>query len=206
MHKMGLKSIVSPKKAGTIENNKERVPATPNILNRQFNTTQPNKVFVTDITYLRSGNKMYYYSVVLDLFDRNPLVCYISDKIDRSITLHTIKLLAKKVDLKGCLVHSDQGIQYTNKDYVVLADKLGFTRSQSRKGTPYDNAVMEHFFGVIKKESIYLYPKRTNTYEGLKELLTEEIDYYTNYRPQKHLGGMPPNIYRNNYFSLKTQN
>jgi transposase InsO family protein len=170
--------------------------AKENILNRNFKPDRPNTSLATDFTYLNVNGNTYYLSVVLDLFDNNPLVWYLTDKSDKSLSLNTIDLLKKQIDLKGCLIHSDQGIQYSCKAYCERLAQEGVIQSMSRRGNCWDNAVIENFFGIIKTESIYMQPARTRSLESLKELLAEEFDYYANYRPQAALGGIPPNAYR----------
>lgn len=201
MHKYNLICKVrrSKKAKGVIENRiiKE------NILNRQFVVSEPNKFFVTDFSYINVLAQTYYLSVIIDLFDKRPIVWYISSKCDKTLSLNTIELLEKKVNLEEVLIHSDQGIQYTCSAYVELLASKKVIQSMSRKGNCWDNAVVENFFGIIKTESIYRYPARCRTIESLTELLEEEIEYYINERPQKSLGGIPPKEYRDSYYNNK---
>ena len=199
----GLKCIVRQHKS---KKDAENLIIKENVLNRQFCPSEPNKVLATDFTYLSVGGNTYFLSVVLDMYDNNPLVWYLSDRNDRSLSLNTMELLKKKIDLRGCLIHSDQGVQYSCTTYCEYLEREGVIQSMSRRGNCWDNAVVENFFGIIKTESIYLYPARTRKMDSLIELLEDEFDYYTNRRPQKSLGGMPPNDYRKRYYdSLKKQ-
>lgn len=81
-----------------------------NILNRDFNSSRPGEKFVTDITYIPTQRKMIYLSTVIDLFNNEPVAWNISDSQDKSLSIDTIKILAKKYDLKGSTIHSDQGV------------------------------------------------------------------------------------------------
>ena len=197
LRKSGLKSVIRQQKQ---RKQAENLTIKENVLNREFNPTEPNKVLATDFTYIAVQGNTYFLSVVLDLYDNNPLVWYISDRSDRSLSLNTIELLRKKIDIRGCLIHSDQGIQYSCTTYCEYLEREGVIQSMSRRGNCWDNAVIENFFGIIKTESIYLYPARARNLESLIELLEEEFDYYANRRPQKLLGGMPPNNYRKQYY------
>lgn len=199
MRENGLKSIVRPKYK---LQNKEKTTF-PNILNREFNTNKPNLKFATDITYIPTRTKMMYLSTVIDLYDNYPVAWKLSDCQDKSLSVDTIKKLGDKVDLSGCIIHSDQGIHYTNNEYVSLLKKFNATQSMSRKGNCWDNACAESFFSQYKCECIYLYKNRIKTPKDVEELTKEFFDYYINFRPQKRLNGLTPAQYRENYFNSK---
>lgn len=197
MLEKGLKSIVRPKYK---VKNEERI-AFPNILNRDFSVSMPNKKFATDITYIPTRTKMMYLSAVVDLYDNYPVVWKLSDSQDKFLSVDTIKKLSSKVDLNGCTIHSDQGIHYTNKEYVSLLKKHNVTQSMSRKGNCWDNACAESFFSQYKCECIYLYKNRIKSPKDVEELTKEFFDYYINFRPQARLDGLTPAQYRLKYFS-----
>ena len=173
-----------------------------NILNRDFKATKPGEKYVTDITYIPTQNKMMYLSVIIDLFDNYPVAWNISDKQDKSLSIDTIKILSQKYDLQGSIIHSDRGVHYTNKEYIDTLSILGMTQSMSRKGNCWDNAVAESFFSQYKCECIYLSKGKIKKSHDVKEISEEYIDYYTNFRPQKKLGGMPPSLYRKTYANV----
>lgn len=199
MRENGLKSIVRPKYK---LQDKEKTTF-PNVLNREFKTNKPNLKFATDITYIPTRTKMMYLSTVIDLYDNYPVAWNLSDCQDKSLSVDTIKKLADKVDLSGCIIHSDQGIHYTNNEYVSLLKKFNATQSMSRKGNCWDNACAESFFSQYKCECIYLYKNRIKTPKDVEELTKEFFDYYINFRPQKRLNGLTPAQYRENYFNSK---
>lgn len=113
------------------------------------------------------------------------------------VTIDSIKELAQKIDLKGATIHSDQGVQYSNKEYAALLQKLGVKQSMSRKGNCWDNAPAESFFSMYKSECVYLQKSKTASEFNVKEITEEYLDYYINYRPQKRLGGLTPSEHRN---------
>lgn len=197
MLEKGFKSIVRPKYK---VKNEERI-SFPNILNRDFSVSMPNKKFATDITYIPTRTKMMYLSAVVDLYDNYPVAWKLSDSQDKFLSVDTIKKLSSKVDLNGCTIHSDQGIHYTNKEYVSLLKKHNVTQSMSRKGNCWDNACAESFFSQYKCECIYLYKNRIKSPKDVEELTKEFFDYYINFRPQARLGGLTPAQYRLKYFS-----
>ncbi|QSX05595.1 DDE-type integrase/transposase/recombinase [Sedimentibacter sp. zth1] len=120
-------------------------------------------------------------------------------KQDRILSIDTINILAAKYDLNGCIIHSDQGVHYTNKEYAKLLESLGVTHSMSRKGNCWDNAVAESFFSHFKCESIYIMKNKIRYPQDVINVTEEYTEYYTNFRPQKKLGGMTPISYRNAY-------
>jgi len=197
MRNYELKSIVRPPKFK--KPCKDDVFIKPNILNRNFKATKPNEKLVTDITYIPTQNKMMYLSTVIDLFDNYPVAWYLSDSQDKSLSIETVKRLP---NAKGAILHSDQGIHYTNNDFKNLLEELGIQQSMSRKGNCWDNACAESFFSQYKCECIYLNKKRLKKPSDVLEVTAEYIDYYINQRPQKRLSGLTPSEYRLAYQNI----
>jgi putative transposase len=195
MQSNNIQSIVRQK----YKRPKEQAVIKENLLNRDFKTDKPGVKFVTDITYIPTQRKMTYLCMVIDLFNNEPVAWKISDSQDKSLSIDTIKSLSSKYDLKGSIIHSDQGVHYTNKDYVALLKELQVNQSMSRKGNCWDNAKAESFFSHYKCESIYLMNKKLKDTREVEEVTKEYIDYYTNFRPQRKLGGLPPSLYKKTY-------
>lgn len=128
----------------------------PNLINRNFNPDAPNKIWTTDITYLIFNNKRAYLSTILDLYDRNIVAYQISNQNNLGIVLDTLnEAIQKRKDVKGLIIHSDQGFQYTSFQYKKICESNGITISMSRKGTPIDDSPMESFHSILKKETLY---------------------------------------------------
>lgn len=128
----------------------------PNIVNRHFNTDAPNKIWTTDITYLIFNGKRAYLSTILDLYDRKIVAYKISNRNDLNIVIDTLnEAIQKRKDVKGLIIHSDQGYQYTSFQYKKICESNGIIISMSRKGTPIDDSPMESFHGILKKETLY---------------------------------------------------
>lgn len=142
---------------------------------------------------------MTYLCTVIDLFNNEPVAWKVSDSQDKSLTIETIKKLSQKFDLTDSIIHSDQGVHYTNHAYVELLNKLKVKQSMSRKGNCWDNAKAESFFSHYKCETIYLMGKKIKDQNDVSELTEEYMDYYINYRPQKNLGGVPPRLYKESF-------
>lgn len=128
----------------------------PNIVNRKFNVDSPNKIWTTDITYLIFGNKRAYLSTIIDLYDRKVIAYKISRFNDLRLVIDTLnEAIKKRQDVKGLIIHSDQGFQYTSYQYKNVCESNKITISMSRKGTPIDDSPQESFHSILKKETLY---------------------------------------------------
>ena len=128
----------------------------PNLVKRKFNVDKENKIWTTDITYLISKGKRAYLSTVLDLYDRKIVAYKISKFNDLNIVIDTLnEAIAKRKDVNGLIIHSDQGYQYTSFQYKAICESNGIQISMSRKGTPIDDSPMESFHAILKKETLY---------------------------------------------------
>ena len=124
-----------------------------NLLARDFNAAKPGTKWVTDITYIPTPQGTLYLSAILDLYDRSIVAYRMSTRNDCKLVFDTVKLAAKKAATAELQLHSDQGFQYTSTGYLKLTKRYNITPSMSRRGNPYDNAVMENFFGMFKTEA-----------------------------------------------------
>ncbi len=180
MQKYNLLSVVRRKRFHYCSQYLHRYP---NALNREFNADRPNQKWVTDISYIKTSQGFLYLSIIRDLYD-NSIVAYKTAK-DQSIklVLDTIKAAKRKEKVTGELqLHSDQGFQYTSHAYFNLTQSYGIKQSMSRRGNPYDNALAENFFSILKTECIRRV--KLKTYEQASLLIGEYINYYNNYRIQ----------------------
>jgi len=124
----------------------------PNILQRNFNQSG----WVTDVTYLDYAGKRSFLSTILDLGKRKIIASQISIRNDNKLVLDTLhKALRKIKDPSGLILHSDQGYQYLSTEYQTVCASKGILVSMSKKGTPLDNAVIESFHSLLKKETLY---------------------------------------------------
>ena len=128
----------------------------PNLIKRNFTATRPNQKWTTDITYLIYKDKRLYLSTILDLYDRKVVAYQISKFNDINIVINTLnEAIAKRKDVSGLILHSDQGFQYTSYEYKAICKSNNIQISMSRKGTPIDDSPMESFHGILKKETLY---------------------------------------------------
>nr|NJM04224.1 IS3 family transposase [Desulfobacula sp.] len=132
-------------------NSKHNESVAPNLLNREFNTEEPNKAWVSDITYLKIGRTWYYLTVIIDLFSRFVTGWDLSDSLERFSAIRALnKAIMRRRPGNRLLFHSDQGIQFASKDFKKVLKKHGFVQSMSRRGDCWDNAVAESFFHTLK--------------------------------------------------------
>lgn len=169
----------------------------PNILNRAFKNRNADEVYSTDITYLNygKGNKAYL-AVFKDLATKEIVAQNLSKRIDVSLVntalVDALEKLSEEKKNK-LMIHSDQGYHFTHYKYQQQLSINGVIQSMSRRGNCLDNAPVESFFGYLKD---HLELRECNNFEDLESMVTKEIDYYNNDRPQEGLKKMPPTLYR----------
>jgi transposase InsO family protein len=131
-------------------------PVAENLLNRNFTASAPNKVWVTDITYIWTRAGWMYLAAILDLFSRRVVGWSLDSHIDQGLTLDALSMaLRTRRPEPGLLHHSDRGVQYAGGDYQKLLREHGIVCSMSRKGDCWDNAVAESFFSTLKAERVH---------------------------------------------------
>ena len=152
-------------------------------MNRDFSAERPNQKWVTDISYIHTQEGVLYLSIIRDLFD-NSIVSYKTSTTQNvQLVLETIKAAKRKKKVTGELqLHSDQGFQSTSKQYFNLTQSYSILQSMSRRGNPYDNALAENFFSILKTECIYRV--KLKTYDEARILISQYIDFYNNQRIQ----------------------
>lgn len=153
----------------------------PDFVKRNFNVDAPNKIWTTDITYLIFGQKRAYLSTILDLYDRKVVAYKISKFNNVELVIDTLnEAIAKRKDVSGLILHSDQGYQYTSFEYKAICESNGIQISMSRKGNPIDDSPMESFHSILKKETLY-----NNDITSLQEyivLVEDWLEFYNTKR------------------------
>jgi putative transposase len=170
-------------------------PVAPNLLNREFTATNPNKKWATDITYIPTAQGWLYLAVILDLYSRMVVGWSMSGSCDEKLVERALdQALARRRPDPGLLHHSDRGSQYTSHAYQAYLQQAGIQASMSRKGNCWDNAAMESFFGTLKEECIgkRIYASRD---EARLALFTYIEAYYNRVRRHSTLGYVSPFIY-----------
>ena len=180
MQKYNLLSVVRRKK---YRNYGEYLHRYPNLLNRNFKTERPNQKWVTDISYIKTKQGTLYLSIIRDLFDNSIVAYKTGTEQNINLVLSTIREAKKKEKVTAELqLHSDQGFQYTSHAYFKLTKSYNITQSMSRRGNPYDNAMAENFFSILKTECVNRI--KLQSYAEACLLIDEYIHFYNNERIQ----------------------
>ena len=180
MQKYGLLSVIRRRKYQTYSSVLHRYP---NTLNRDFHADRPNQKWVTDISYIKTGQGFLYLSVIRDLYDLSIVSYRTSPKQTVNLVLDTIRdAKAKEKVTDGLALHSDQGFQYISQEYFNLTQAYHISPSMSRRGNPYDNALAENFFSILKTECIHRVKLRT--FSEADQIIGEYIHFYNHIRLQ----------------------
>jgi putative transposase len=183
MQQEGLHSITVRKyKATTNSNHPYNVYA--NLLDQNFVANKPNQVWMSDITYIHTDEGWLYLASIMDLYTRKIVGWHIDVRMTKELVIQALKrALAQETIAEGIMHHSDRGSQYASHEYQKILKKEKFQVSMSRKGNCYDNAVLESFHSVLKKE--WVYPKKYRTREEAKSSIFKYIEVFYN-RKRSH--------------------
>ena len=156
-----------------------------NLLNRRFHADRPNSKWATDIFYIHTKQGVQYLSMIWELYDNSIVAYKTSTKQTINLVLDTIRLVMRKEKKRAAAelqIHSDQGFQYTSQAYFNLTKSYGITPSMSRRAPPYDNAMAENFFSILKSECIRLF--KMETIREAQTLIDSYIAFYNHERIQ----------------------
>ncbi|WP_440088878.1 IS3 family transposase [Pseudomonas fragariae (ex Marin et al. 2024)] len=147
--------------------------ASPNLLKRQFDVVEPNKVWVTDITYIRTYEGWLYLAVVLDLFSRQVVGWSMKSQMTSDLAIDALLMAVwRRKPKQEVMVHSDQGSQYSSSDWRSFLKANNLVASMSRRGNCHDNAVAESFFQLLKRERI-----KRKIYSTREDARSDVFDY-----------------------------
>jgi transposase InsO family protein len=153
-----------------------------NHLNREFYADMPNQKWVTDISYIHTAQGVLYLSIIRDLFD-NSIVSYQTGTTQSvNLVLNTIKLAKSETSATNVQLHSDQGFQYTSRNYFNLTKEYNITPSMSGRGNCLDNAMAENFFSILKSECINR--QKIKSFNEAITLIDDYIWFYNHQRIQ----------------------
>lgn len=168
-----------------------------NILNEQFNPDRPNAVWCTDITYIWTRDGFVYLTSIMDLYARKIIAWTLSDNMEVSCVINTINKAKERRNTDfPLIIHSDRGSQYVSKAYREATEK--YQLSYSHTGYPYDNACIESFHSLIKRE--WLNRFAIADFNQAYRLVFEYIEtFYNTVRSHSHCGYMSPNEFEKLY-------
>lgn len=185
MQEAGLRSTTARKFRPTTDSNHPH-PVAENVLNQEFQQPQPNQAWVSDLTYVWTGEGWLYLACVLDLYSRKVVGWSMAARMTSEVVLSALRMaLRERCPQAGgeLLHHSDRGSQYASAAFQDLLKLHGLRCSMSRQGNCYDNAVMESFFATLKKELVYQEVYATR--EAARQSLFEYIEVFYN-RQRRH--------------------
>lgn len=191
------------KKFRVTTDSKHRLPVAKNLLDRQFTCTQPNQVWVADITYIPSREGWLYLAAIKDLYTCEIVGWSMDSHMTQTLVIDALKAAYwKKKPAPGLMHHSDRGSQYCSAAYRALQANYGMQTSMSRKGNCWDNAPMESFFGSIKTESLHHYQFKTRN--SAKQVVFDYIEvFYNRVRRHAKIGNQIPTNFAKQFYNHK---
>lgn len=180
------------KKFKVTTDSKHNLPVAPNLLNREFKVDAPDRVYVSDITYLWTKEGWLYLAVILDLYSRQVVGWSLNSRMTKKIIMDALRMAVwRRQPAPGVLFHSDRGSQYCSTDFQKMLNFYRMISSMSRKGDCWDNAVAESFFGSLKMERVFF-----SNYSTREEAKKDVVDYiemfYNSRRRHSSLGYVSP--------------
>lgn len=200
--KLGIK-CKQTKKFKVTTDSKHNLPVADNLLNQKFETTAPNRIWVSDITYISTDEGWLYLAGHKDIFTGQIVGYAMNSRMTKELVNRSLfkAVVAKRPDT-GLIHHSDRGSQYCAISYRKLLEQFGMEASMSGKGNCYDNAPMESFWGTLKNELVHHRDYRTRE-EAIKDI-TEYIEiFYNRQRRQARLGYLSPVTFEKQFYTLK---
>jgi putative transposase len=173
------------------------LPVAENLLNRRFETDRPNKVWLSDITYIWTREGWLYLSAVLDLYSRRIIGWSMGERLTQDLVITALQqALGRRKPVSGAVFHSDRGSQYAADAFRGILKQHKFSQSMSSTGNCYDNAVMESFFHTLKTEVVYFekYGSRAQARQSIFEYI--EV-FYNRIRRHSSLGYLSPLEFEN---------
>ena len=195
MHDMGLQSVRHRAKAIY-----EKEVKNKNKVNQQFQTSRPNEIWVSDVTYFKTQYNSYYICVILDLYSRKIISYRIALNNSTQLVKSTFKAAYDSRQPKeGIVFHFDRGSNYRSKTFYNYLKSLNIVQSFSRAYTPYDNSVVESFFSSLKREELYRSKYRSD--KEFKKAVADYITFYNTQHPHLNNNYRTPDAKEADYYS-----
>ena len=196
--KLGIRCRQKRKFKATTDS-RHNLPVAENILGQQFAASEPNRAWVSDITYVPTDEGWLYLAGHKDLFSGSIVGYAMGERLTRNLVSQSLlRAVTAKRPPRGLLHHSDRGSQYCSHEFRNILERYGLKASMSRRGNCYDNAPMESFWGTLKQELVHHRRYRTRQ-EAIRDI-TEYIEiFYNRQRRQARLGFLSPATYEQRY-------
>jgi putative transposase len=202
---LGLRARAKRKFKATTDS-EHLFPIANNVLDRAFKTTEPDRVWVADMTYIWTGEGWLYLAVIIDLFSRRVVGWSMADHMRTELVLTALEaaLGQRNASPQGLMFHSDRGSQYASADYQIALQTADIQGSMSRRANCWDNAVAESFFGTIKTELIH--PRIFSGRAEAKTVIAEWIEvFYNRQRIHSTIGFLSPVQFEEQYWRALSQ-
>jgi putative transposase len=198
--KLGLR-CKQKRKFKVTTDSRHNLPVAPNLLGRDFSVPAPNRVWVSDITYVPTDEGWLYLAGLKDLFNGELVGYAMSERMTKNLVMQALfRATSAKRPARGLVHHSDRGSQYCSDNYQKLLKQFGMAASMSRKGDCWDNAPMESFWGTLKNELVH--HRRFCTRAQAVQEITEYIEiFYNRQRKQARLGYLSPAAFTQRYYA-----
>jgi putative transposase len=190
---------IRPRKFKKTTNSRHNLLVADNLLKQNFNATSPNEVWVSDISYVNTGEGWLYLAAIKDLFNKEVVGLAMDSTMAKELVIKALQQAIQRYRPKvGLIHHSDRGSQYASHEYQRLLKENGFVPSMSDKGNCYDNAAAETLFGTIKTELVYL--NQYETRDEARQAIFEYVEvFYNRLRRHASLGYLTPKEFKQRY-------
>jgi len=198
--KLGIRCKQKRKFKATTDS-RHKLPVAENLLGQRFKVSQPNTVWLSDITYIPTDEGWLYLAGHKDLFTAEIVGYAMGERLTRNLVSQSLlRAMAAKRPAKGLVHHSDRGSQYCSYEYRRLLDQFDLKASMSGTGNCFDNAPMESFWGTLKQELVH-HRHYTTRREAIRDI-TEYIEiFYNRQRRQDRLGFLSPAAYVQRFYA-----
>jgi putative transposase len=200
--KLGLRCRQKRRFKATTDS-RHSLPVAENLLDQKFEASAPNRIWLTDITYIPTGEGWLYLAGHKDLFTGEVVGYAMAECMTKNLVSQSLmRAVTAKRPAAGLIHHSDRGSQYCAREYTSLLDRFGIRASMSRKGNCYDNAPMESFWGVLKNEQVH-HCRYATRKEAILDI-TEYIEiFYNRQRRQARLGFLSPAAFERCFYEKR---
>ena len=192
MRHHGIRAIMARPRRVRTTDSRHDFPIAPNLLDRNFTATAPNRIWLADITYVETDQGWLYLATVLDLYSRKIVGWAMCDHLRADLPLAALRMaISAQRPGAGLIHHSDRGVQYASADYRKVMQSAGFRASMSRKADCYDNAPMESFFHTLKTELVHHRQYATRE-EAKRDIFAYIEGFYNRIRRHSAIGYISP--------------
>lgn len=187
-------------------NSKHNLKISPDLVKRNFNPSKPNRIWVSDLTYIRTRDGWLYLCVVLDLFSRKVIGWSMDEKMKTSMFIKALDMAKEnRLPASSVIFHSDRGAQYASDTFRQRLSRYNMAQSMSRQGNCLDNAAAESFFHTLKVEEVY--GQSYETRQEAKSCIFEYIEvFYNRKRRHSYLGLESPQVFEDRYNEKSYEN